>query len=206
MDYAATQGLLIGWLPLVFLYKVLGGSIIKVFISDKQTHYPTRYHTPFLSLPLPHTTPVSAFHILLSLHFRRNLLLLVNKLRILGGRRGIHLLILHVPVIQVPDTRTQVRRESQPSEVGDQGSRGDGINLSPYIRQVSSDTSESNDVNGGFDGTFGPEKERHPDQVQAELDGVQRRAVFHGDELFSAGEGGGAGGVGAVGGVAHEAV
>jgi hypothetical protein len=110
-----------------------------------------------------------------------------------------------VPAVQVPAASAQVAGKSQPAQVRHKSIACGLVNLAPDVDQPSSDTSESHNVGSGFDRAAEAEEQRHPDQVQAELDGVESGAVLgQGD-----GRGVGAGGSdspGAVGGIAHEAV
>lgn len=78
--------------------------------------------------------------------------------------------------------------------------------MAPDVGEIAGDAGQGDDVDGGFDGTLGDEEEGHPEEVKAELDGVEGCALFEEDELFGRGEGVHSCAVSAVGGVAHEAV
>ena len=110
-----------------------------------------------------------------------------------------------VPVVKVSTASTQVRSKSQPAQVRHKSIASSLIDLAPDVDEPSGETGERNDIRGGFDGTAEAEEQRHPDQVQAELDGVEGGAVScEGDGAGVCA--GGADGPGAVGGVAHQAV
>jgi hypothetical protein len=153
-------------------------------------------------------------------------LLLINIFGIfgLGARREINFLASSVPVVQVSNAGAKVGRESptitsqhsfnppateqhlQPTQIRSQSPTSNGINLSPDISQVSSDSSQSNDVNSSLNGSLGNEEEWHPDQVETELNCVERGSLF-GQEVLV--EGGGrchSGRVCAVGRISHQAI
>ena len=78
--------------------------------------------------------------------------------------------------------------------------------MSPDVSQVASNSSQSHNINSSLNGSLGDEEERHPDQIEAELDSVECSALL-GQEVLV--EGGGSchpGGVCAVGRVTHQAV
>jgi hypothetical protein len=110
-----------------------------------------------------------------------------------------------VPTVQVTTSGAQVAGKSQPAQVGNKSIACGLINLAPDVDQPASDTSESHDIGSRFDRAAEAEEQRHPDQVQAELDRVESGAVLgQGDGRWVGA--GGAYGPGAVGGIAHEAV
>jgi len=82
-----------------------------------------------------------------------------------------------VPVVQVSTTGTQVRGEGQPAQVGHKSIASSLIDLAPDVDEPSGETGERNDIGSGFDGTTEAEEQRHPNQVQTELDGVEGGAV-----------------------------
>ncbi len=88
------------------------------------------------------------------------------------------LLALEVPVVQVSCPSTQVRREAQPAQVWHQSPSRDFIHLSPDIREIANDACKRDDVHSGFDGPFHPEEQRHPYQVEGELNCVECCAVL----------------------------
>jgi hypothetical protein len=110
-----------------------------------------------------------------------------------------------VPSVQIPAASTQIAGKSQPAQVRNKSIASGLINLAPDVDQPASDTGESHDIGGCFDRATETEEQRHPDQVQAELDGVKSGAVLGQGDGRRVGAGG-AYGPGAVGGVAHEAV
>jgi hypothetical protein len=119
--------------------------------------------------------------------------------------RPLRSLASEVPAVQVPTAGAQIAGKSQPAQVRHKSITGRLINLAPDVDQPSSDTSESHDVGSGFDRAAETEEQRHPDQVQAELDGVESGAVLGQGDGGRVGAGG-SDGPGAVGGIAHEAV
>jgi len=139
------------------------------------------------------------------MRFVRFLIRLLSAFR-LGARRRSDRLVLQVPIIQISHSNRQIRRKAEPSQIWNQAPRSDGINLAPQVRHVSNGSGEGDDVDSGLDGAPGTKEERHPDEVEAELDGVEGGSVLGGFEDVFWLEGGEAGGDGAVGGVAHEAV
>lgn len=110
-----------------------------------------------------------------------------------------------VPVVKVSTSSTQVRGESQPAQVRHKSITGSLIDLAPDVDQPSSEASQGDNICGGFNGTAEAEEQGHPDQVQAELDGVEGGAVSCEGDGVGVGAGG-ADGPGAVGSVAHQAV
>jgi hypothetical protein len=122
-----------------------------------------------------------------------------DRLRPLRGLAG------EVPSVQIPTASTEVAGESQPAQVRHKSVTRSLINLAPDVDQPASDTSKSHNIGGGFNRTAEAEEQRHPDQVQAELDGVESGAVPGQGDRRRVGAGG-AYGPGAVGGVAHETV
>lgn len=110
-----------------------------------------------------------------------------------------------VPVVEVSTASTQVRRESQPAQVGDEGVASSLINLAPDVDEPASEASKGDNISSGFDRAAEAEEQWHPDQVEAELDGVEGGAVSRKGDGIGVGAGG-ADGPGAVGGIAHQAV
>lgn len=110
-----------------------------------------------------------------------------------------------VPTVQVTAASAQIAGKSQPAQVGNKSVARGLVNLAPDVDQPASDTSESHDIGSRFDRTTEAEEQRHPDQVQAELDGVESGAVLGQGDGRRVGAGG-AYGPGAVGCVAHEAI
>ena len=119
--------------------------------------------------------------------------------------RPLRSLASKVPSVQVPAASTEVAGKGQPTQVRNKSVTRGLINLAPDVDQPASDTGESHDIRGRFDRAAEAEEQRHPDQVQAELDGVESGAVLGQGDGRGVGAGG-AYGPGAVGGVAHEAV
>ena len=87
----------------------------------------------------------------------------------LGARQ----LARKVPVIEVAGSCAQVRSEAEPADIWYQAPTRDPVQSTPYIRQISRDPSERDNVHGRLDGSTKPEEERHPDQVQSQLNRVQ---------------------------------
>lgn len=87
-------------------------------------------------------------------------------------------LIRQVPVIEVPSASGEIGREPQPGNVRGHAPASYPIDRSPEVRQIRTDAKETDDVDGGFDGTLGDEEKGHPDKIQAQLDGVQCGAVL----------------------------
>lgn len=110
-----------------------------------------------------------------------------------------------VPAIEIPTPSTQITRKRQPAQVRHKRIARSLIDLAPKIYQPTRNTSQRHNISSRFDRAAEAEEQRHPDQVQAELDGVEGGAVA--GEGHGVGVGaGGADCPGAVGGVAHEAV
>lgn len=82
----------------------------------------------------------------------------LNLLRLAG-------LAPEVPTVQVTTASTEVAGKGQPAKVRDEGVASTLIHLAPNVDQPASDTSQSNDVNSGFDGAVEAEEQWHPDQV-----------------------------------------
>lgn len=76
-------------------------------------------------------------------------------------------------------TYGKVRCEGQPAKVWDQGPTRYWVNLTPDVDQVPGYAGQKGDVGHGFDGTLEAEEERHPDEVEAELDGVEGCTLLH---------------------------
>lgn len=110
-----------------------------------------------------------------------------------------------VPVVKVSTTSAQIRGEGQPAQVRHKGITGSLVDLAPDVDEPSGQTGERNDVRSGLNRTAEAEEQRHPDQIQAELDGIEGGAVSCESDGVGVGAGG-ADGPGAVGGVAHQAV
>jgi hypothetical protein len=119
--------------------------------------------------------------------------------------RPLRSLASEIPAVQVPAAGAQVAGKSQPAQVRHKSVTRGLINLAPDIDQPASDAGESHNIGGRFDRAAEAEEQRHPDQVEAELDGVESGAVLGQGNSRGVGAGG-AYGPGAVGGVAHEAV
>jgi len=134
---------------------------------------------------------------------QNNSLLLIHILRSLSLRTSRNLLIRQIPVVQMSHSSSQISRESQPSQVWSKSPPSNGINLSPYICQVADCACESDDVDESFDGALGDKEEGHPDEIEAQLDGVEGGTLLGEEVGGRGGHGVHAGGVGAVGGVAH---
>jgi len=122
-----------------------------------------------------------------------------DRLRPLRGHAS------EVPTVQVPTASAQIAGKSQPTQVGNKSVTRGLINLTPDVDQPASDTGKGHDIGSRFDRAAEAEEQRHPDQVQTELDGVESGAVLGQSDGRRVGAGG-AYGPGAVGGVAHEAV
>lgn len=110
-----------------------------------------------------------------------------------------------IPVVKVSTSSAQVRGEGQPAQVRHEGIASSLIYLAPDVDEPSGETSQRNDIRSGFDGTAEAEEQWHPDQVQAELDGVKSGAVPCEGNSVGVGAGG-ADGPGTVGGITHQAV
>ena len=107
--------------------------------------------------------------------------ILLRRLR--NDPLGPHAGLAQVPAVQVAGSRRQVRRESEPGHVGGQKPTGDLVDLgTPEPGQVAVDADEGGDVQGREDGPPQPEEERHPGQVQAQLDCVQGCALAGGED------------------------
>jgi len=120
--------------------------------------------------------------------------------------REVDLLISSVPVVEIPDTSTEIGGITQPSQVWSQSPASNLVDLAPDVGQVSDGTGKCNDVNSGFNWALGDEEERHPEEVETELDSVESRAVLGRLDIVGRLQRREAGAVGAIGGVAHEAV
>ena len=116
-------------------------------------------------------------------------LLLINVLGPLPRGTRLNLLVRNIPIIQIAHSSAQISSEAQPAEIWCKSPCSDGINLAPDVGEVAGDAGQGDDVDGGFDGTLGDEEERHPEEVEAQLDGVEGCALFEEDELFGGGEG-----------------
>jgi hypothetical protein len=145
------------------------------------------------SFLMPHANPNPEFLTTHSktphLRFNPSLLLLINILSPLPRGTRLNLLIRNIPIIQIPHPSAQVSSEAQPAEIWCKSPCGNGINLAPDVGEVAGDAGQGDDVDGGFDGALGDEEERHPEEVEAELDGVEGCALFEEDVLFGGGEG-----------------
>lgn len=138
--------------------------------SDKHT----RGLSQLSSCHLPPTRP----------HFLR---LLINKSRApLWFCNHRLLFILKAPPIQIPGPNTQICRETQPPKVRSKAPSRNLVNLSPNVRHVADRAGESKDVDGSGNGCFIAEEERHPDEVERELDRVECCAVLNQDQFSSA--------------------
>ena len=89
--------------------------------------------------------------------------LLVDILGLLALHILRYLFTREIPVIQVAGASAEVRREAQPSQIGDKSIPGHLIHLAPDVRQVTSDACKCNDVDCGLDWTLETEEEGHPD-------------------------------------------
>lgn len=69
-------------------------------------------------------------------------------------------------------TDTKICSKAEPHQVWSHGPSCDFIYLSPDVGEVASDTGQEDDVSGSFDWALELEEERHPDEVETELDGV----------------------------------
>jgi hypothetical protein len=87
--------------------------------------------------------------------------------------RLLWLLSVEIPIVQVSASRTQVRRKAQPAEIGDQSPARTLVDLAPDVGEVAVEADKSKNITSGFDGAAKAEEEGHPDEVQAELDGVE---------------------------------
>lgn len=79
-------------------------------------------------------------------------------------------------------TYGKIGREPEPSQIRDQRPGRDLVDLAPDIGHVAGDGGQEDDVGGCFDGALELEKEGHPDEVEAELDGVEGCALLGGLE------------------------
>lgn len=103
------------------------------------------------------------------------------------------------------NTSAQIRRKAEPGQVWHLAPGGDLVDAGPEVRQIAVYANEGQDVNRGCDGAAGAEEERHPGEVEGELDGVDGHAVAGGADGVWGGEGREADVCDAVGGVAHHA-
>lgn len=110
-----------------------------------------------------------------------------------------------VPSVEVATPSAQVRSKSQPSKVRHKRIARPLINLTPDVDQPSGNTSQSHNIDSSLNRAAKAEEQRHPDQVEAELNGVERCALL-GESYGGRVSAGGADCPGAVGSVAHEAV
>lgn len=119
----------------------------------------------------------------------------------------LEVLVLKAPSVQITSPGAEVSREAQPAEIRHHAVGGDPVDRPPDARQVDVQPQKRDNINGSLDGALQAEEEWHPRQVEAELDGVQRRGVLRVlDQLRRGRQGVEARGYGAVGGVAHQPV
>lgn len=115
-------------------------------------------------------------------------------------------LIGQIPVAQVSDADREVGAKSEPGDIWHQTPARDTVNRTPEIGQVAINADQGHKIGGRLGGSPGDEEQRHPRQIQAELDGVQRRAVLGGADGAGRVQRRGAVVDGTVRGVAHQAV
>lgn len=70
-------------------------------------------------------------------------------------------------------TDAEIRCEAEPDQVWRHSPCCNFIHLHPNVGEISSDTSQEDDIGCSFNGTLELEEERHPDKVETELDGIQ---------------------------------
>lgn len=102
---------------------------------------------------------------------------LVLLLSLLGNRR---LGRIQIPVVEVSSPGAEICREAQPAQIRKLQQAGRLIDGAPEVRDVAVDADEADNVNRGLDGSLGAEEERHPDEVEGKLDGVEGHGVFGG--------------------------
>lgn len=102
-----------------------------------------------------------------------SLVLLVDKLGLVRLGRFRLLLVAKVPVVQVTSSRTQVSSEAEPANVWSKRPSCDLVNLAPDVCHITGEACQRYNIYGGFDRTLKAEEQRHPDEIQAELDGVE---------------------------------
>ena len=129
------------------------------------------------------------------------LILFVYILRAVLDRRSLlDLLVGHVPLVEITSAGlvtasvpfryrrrdvtayTKICSKAQPAHIWHNTPCSDMINLRPDVCQVASDTRQSHNVDGGFNGTLETEEKWHPNKVQAKLDCVKGRTLLH--EIF----------------------
>ena len=120
-----------------------------------------------------HITSPFPFSLRLLIHISRT-----DALAPVRGRGSIGLLVRKVPAVQVARGGAQVGREAQPGQIRAQTPGRDGVDAGPDVGQVGGDAGEGDDVGGGLDGALEAEEEGHPDEVEAELDGEERRSLL----------------------------
>lgn len=76
------------------------------------------------------------------------------------------------------NTHTEVGCKTQPSEIRRDGPSSGTVDLRPDVGQVSCRCCQCSDVGRRFNRTLRDEEERHPDQIQPELNGVEGRALL----------------------------
>ncbi len=111
----------------------------------------------------------------LRLHFLvlcRRLRLLIHKLRIafLGALQLCF--ATEVPAVQIPSSGAQVSRKAQPRQIRCECPASNLIHFAPDIRQIAHDSRKSNDIDGSFDGSLKAEEQRHPNQIESELNRI----------------------------------
>ena len=83
---------------------------------------------------------------------------------------------------------TQVRSEPQPSDIRNLTQSSNTVNGAPKICKVAVQSQKCDDIHTRLDGTLRHEEERHPDQIEAQLDRVESHAVFGALDGFGGGQ------------------
>ena len=80
--------------------------------------------------------------------------------------------------IQDLETDAEVSCKAQPSEIRRDGPSSGTVNLRPNVGQVSCRCCQCSDVGRGFNRSLRHEEERHPNQIQPKLNGIEGRALL----------------------------
>lgn len=79
---------------------------------------------------------------------------------------------------QRKSTYTEVGCKAQPPKVRSKEPCGHSVYLGPDVRQVAGDAGQRDDVDCCFNRSVEAEEQRHPQEVETELNGVQGCAVL----------------------------
>lgn len=143
-------------------------------------------------------TYLASYHTLPAQKSSLFFILFVNILRAVLDRRSLlDLLVGHVPIVEITGAGlvtalvpfryrrrdvtayTEVGSKAQPAHIWHNTPCSNGVNLRPDICQVTSNTCQSHNVDGGFNGTLETEEKWHPNKVQAKLNCVKGCTLLH---------------------------